>query len=286
MSESIQYWATTNSGNANSDPAISSSDSQAPNTVATNIRSIMTAVAKARLDVLGGLTAGGTANALTVTTNQVLISAQLTGGLAIMLKAASTNTNASVTFAPDGLTAAPIKRADGSALAVGSIQVGMFLLLVYNSGTSEWWASNIPPATTGAAKASFSARKTTNQSISSATATTVTFDTVDFDVGSHFSGSANWTPPAGTVIMSASVFVNGTGGLVTCLAIYKNGVILKSGPEEFSTGAPQGADISFIDQCNGTDVYSVVVYCGGTSPAVTANSVFGAGACFFTGSML
>src|ERR1700687_4418497 len=121
MSESIQYWATTNAGNANSDPAISSSDTQAPNTVATNIRSIMAALAKYHLDANGGLTAGGTANALTGTTHQVLISAQLTGGLAIMVKAASTNTSASVTFAPDGLTAAAIKRADGSALAVGSI---------------------------------------------------------------------------------------------------------------------------------------------------------------------
>ena len=145
MAESIQYWATTNAGNANSDPAIASSDTQAPNTVATNIRSIMTALAKARLDVFGGLTAGGTPNALTVTTNQVLLSAQLTGGAALMIKAASTNTSATVTFAPDGLTAAPIKRADGNALAVGSIQAGMFLFLVYNSGTSEWWAANIPP---------------------------------------------------------------------------------------------------------------------------------------------
>jgi hypothetical protein len=145
MSESIQYWATTNAGNANSDPAIASSDTQAPNTVATNIRSIMTALAKARLDVFGGLTAGGTANALTVTTNQVLISAQLTGGAALMIKAAATNTSAAVTFAPDGLTVAPVKRADGTALAVGSIQAGMFLLLVYSSGTQEWWAANILP---------------------------------------------------------------------------------------------------------------------------------------------
>lgn len=144
-SETLQQWTTTNPGNANSDSAIASSDTQAPNTVATNIRSIMTALAKYRLDENGGLTAGGTANALTVTSNQVLQSSQLTAGLAICIKAASANTSATVTFAPDGLTAAAIKRADGSALAVGSITAGMFLALVYNSGTSEWWCANLPP---------------------------------------------------------------------------------------------------------------------------------------------
>jgi hypothetical protein len=143
--ETVQAWATTNAGNANSDAAISSSDSQSPGTLDDNIRSIMTAVKKYARDIGGALTAGGTANALTVTTNQVLESGQLTGGLGIVVKAASTNTSTSVTFAPDGLTAAAIKRADGSVLAVGSIQAGMLLLLMYNSGTSEWWVANIPP---------------------------------------------------------------------------------------------------------------------------------------------
>ena len=209
MAESIQYWATTNAGNANSDPAIASSDTQAPNTVATNIRSIMTALAKARLDVFGGLTAGGTPNALTVTTNQVLLSAQLTGGAALMIKAASTNTSATVTFAPDGLTAAPIKRADGNALAVGSIQAGMFLFLVYNSGTSEWWCLNIAPASAaGSGLASFSAVKSSSQSVSSTTWTQLTFNTLTYNTGSYFSSNA-WTPPAGACLLSLNVEMNG-----------------------------------------------------------------------------
>ena len=84
----------------------------------------MTALAKARLDVFGGLTAGGTPNALTVTTNQVLLSAQLTGGAALMIKAASTNASATVTFAPDGLTAAPIKRAEDRRSRSGASRPG------------------------------------------------------------------------------------------------------------------------------------------------------------------
>jgi hypothetical protein len=43
------------------------------------------------------------------------------------------------------LTAQPIKRADGSALAVGSIKSGMYLDLVYNAGSSEWRCANISP---------------------------------------------------------------------------------------------------------------------------------------------
>lgn len=143
--ETIRAWSTTAASNATADAAISSSDSQSPDTLDNNVRSIMAAAKKQMNDIGGALTAGGSANALTVTTNQVLESGQLTGGLAIVLKTASTNTSTTVTFAPDGLTAAAIKRADGSALAVGSIQAGMFLILVYNSGTSEWWAANIAP---------------------------------------------------------------------------------------------------------------------------------------------
>ena len=265
MAESIQYWATTNAGNANSDPAIASSDTQAPNTVATNIRSIMTALAKARLDVFGGLTAGGTPNALTVTTNQVLLSAQLTGGAALMIKAASTNTSATVTFAPDGLTAAPIKRADGNALAVGSIQAGMFLFLVYNSGTSEWWCLNIAPASAaGSGLASFSAVKSSSQSVSSTTWTQLTFNTLTYNTGSYFSSNA-WTPPAGACLLSLNVEMNGiVSGVFEQVAVYKNGSLYKSA---YRTLPPSGnlasgndtVGIAIQDKCSGTDVYTAYV---------------------------
>jgi hypothetical protein len=149
MGSSCQYWSTTPGSNQSVDPDIFSADSQSPSTVDDNIRSVMAAVAKYHKDTDGALTAGGTANALTATTNQVLISGQLTGGLGILVKAANANTTVAVTFAPDGLTAQPIKRADGSALAIGSIQPNMLLDLAYAPGTSEWWAKNIPPVSVG-----------------------------------------------------------------------------------------------------------------------------------------
>lgn len=142
--ENESAWSTTAANNASSDANINWAEGQDPASVNNSARSMMAARAKARLDQSGGLTAGGSANALTVTTNQVLISGQLTAGLFLKIKAASTNTSATVTFAPDGLTAQNIKRADGTALAIGSIQAGQFLDLVYNSGTTEWWAANIP----------------------------------------------------------------------------------------------------------------------------------------------
>lgn len=141
----VRAWSTTAASNASADAAISSSDSQSPDTLDDNIRTIMAAVKRQEDDTGGALAAGGTANALTVTTNQVLESGQLAAKLRLLVRATADNTSATVTFAPDGLTAANVKRADGSALAVGSIKNGMYLDLVYNTGSSEWRAVNIPP---------------------------------------------------------------------------------------------------------------------------------------------
>ncbi len=108
-------------------------------------RSNMSAIKKYAEDTGGALAAGGTANALTVTTKQVLDAAHVTDGLRLMVKATADNDSATVTFAPDGLTARNIKRADGSALVAGLIKSGMYLDLVYNLSATEWRCANIPP---------------------------------------------------------------------------------------------------------------------------------------------
>ena len=105
MASQVQYWSTTPASNATADSDITSSDSQSPATLDDNVRSIMAGVAKFADDMGGKLSAGGTANALTVTTNQVLVSAQITDGLRLAIKATADNTSTTVTFAPDGLTA-------------------------------------------------------------------------------------------------------------------------------------------------------------------------------------
>jgi hypothetical protein len=144
--ENVEAWSTTAATNSSADSSINWAEGQDPATVNNSARSMMAAQAKHEDDQGGGLAAGGTANALTVTTNQVLSSGHVTAGLRLLLRATADNTSATVTFAPDGLTAANIKRADGSALAVGSIKSGMYLDLVYNSGSSEWRCANIAPA--------------------------------------------------------------------------------------------------------------------------------------------
>ncbi len=142
----VRAWSNIEASNNTADSNITSADTQSPDTLDNNIRTIMAAVKKQMNDIGGALGASGTANALTLTTFQVLEAGQITTGLRLLVKAAFDNTSATVTFAPDGLTAANIKRADGSALAVGSIKSGMWLDLVYDGTASEWRCSNIAPA--------------------------------------------------------------------------------------------------------------------------------------------
>ncbi len=143
--ENVQAWSKTAATNSTADAGINWAEGQDPATVNNSARGMMAALKKYAEDTGGALVAGGSANALTVTTKQVLSSGHVADGLTLQIEAASDNTSATVTFAPDSLTAANIKRADGSALAVGSIKSGMRLILCYDAGASEWRCANIPP---------------------------------------------------------------------------------------------------------------------------------------------
>ena len=142
--ENVSAWSTTAATNASADAAVNFLEGQDPGTVNDSARSMMAAIAKIEDDRGGALAAGGTANALTVTTNQNLSAGQITAGMRLLVRATAANTSPTVTFAPDGLTAANIKRVDGSALAAGDITPGMYLDLVYNTGSSEWRCLGVP----------------------------------------------------------------------------------------------------------------------------------------------
>lgn len=286
--ENESAWSVTAATNANADSNINWAEGMDPGAVNNSARSMMAARAKARLDQSGGLTAGGSANALTATTNQVLSSGQLTGGLRLCLKAASANTSTSVTFAPDGLTAQAIKRADGSALAVGSIQAGMFLDLVYNSGSSEWWAANIPPnaSALGSAQASFSANKNgVNQSIPNGVATKLTFTTEAWDIGGYYDApNSKWVPPAGTVLISAAVESLLNAGKIMQIFLAKNGV----GYQDGGTLAVVNTSSTVITGCwlaqaNGTDYFEIFFQQFDT---VSQNAIGTASATYFQGTMI
>jgi hypothetical protein len=252
--ENVEAWSTTAATNSSADSSINWAEGQDPATVNNSARSMMAAQAKHEDDQGGGLAAGGTANALTVTTNQVLSSGHVTAGLRLLLRATADNTSATVTFAPDGLTAANIKRADGSALAVGSIKSGMYLDLVYNSGSSEWRCANIAPA-----RSACQVRLSGTQTVSSTAATTITFDTEDFDIGANFAANT-WTPNAGTVFIIARAHaVTLTSGELVVLSIYKNGAEYARGTYAAQADNAIDLNVSAMDIANGTDAYTIVI---------------------------
>lgn len=292
--ETVRAWSATAASNNTSDAAITSADTQSPDTLDNNIRSIMAAVRKQMDDIGGKLVAGGTANALTVTTGQVLESGQLVDGLALAIEAASTNTSATVTFAPDGLTAANIKRADGSVLAIGSIKAGMRLLLQYDAGASEWRCANIAPALSAlasspAAVASFSANKNgANQSLPQNTATKITFTTEAYDTGSNYDApNSKWTPPSGTCLITSAISFDSLADQVVCnIQLWKNGAVYQYGTQVPQSGTTGSVIIngSWIVQANGTDYFEVY----GVHFSAGAKNVGGsvATATWFSGSML
>lgn len=143
-----QSWSTTAADNDDADAGINWLEGQDPGTVNNSARGMMAAVKKYIGDTDGLGTAGGTANALTITTGQAISLAHLADGYRIGVWAALANTSATVTINVDALGTKTIKRADGSALAVGSIQAGMFLDLAYEAGAGVFCATNIPSNST------------------------------------------------------------------------------------------------------------------------------------------
>lgn len=252
--ENEAAWSTTAATNANVDTGINWVENQDAASVNNSARGMMAARRKAALDQGGALTAGGTANALTVTTNQVLSAAHLMAGLRLSVRATATNTSATVTFAPDGLTASNIMRVDGSALGVGSIQAGTILDLVYYPGASNWRALNIPALGGFGGYAAFAGHKNgVDQSILTTAATMVTWGSAYFNTGGTFL-SNTWVPPAGLVQMAAAINLTNFDQGGFSIAIYKNSVARR---QNIVLGPANDALVSLIDTANGTDYYQV-----------------------------
>jgi hypothetical protein len=246
---------------------------------------MMAARAKARLDQSGAVTVGGTPNALTATTNQVLSAAHLTVGLRLMFSLISTNTSTTVTLAVDGLTPCPVKRSDGSALAVGSLRAGMFLDVVF-TGASDWRCVNVPPVGTGFAGsslASFSAYSASGQNVVNTSVNTLSIDTETYDIGSYFA-PPSWTPPAGTVFMTGTVsFSSVTSGSTIIAALYKDGSQVAA--SQAVAGAAAGAIsvvVQYMGQTLGSSVFGLRVQ------STDANYTIGAGSSttYFMGTMV
>jgi hypothetical protein len=130
---SIYDWSKTAASNSNADAAINWAEGMDPAAVNDSARQEMARIAEFRDDITGTITAGGTANALTVTANSGFTT--LANGRMVAFIAASDNTAAS-TLAVNGLTAKSIRKMDQTgdvALTGGEIQAGGVYLVVYNA---------------------------------------------------------------------------------------------------------------------------------------------------------
>lgn len=149
---SIFDWSTTAASNSNSDGAIVWSDGQAPSSVDDSGRAMMGRVAEIVKDLGGALTAGGTANALTVTANSAFTTN--VNGRFLALRIATTNTAAS-TLSVNSIGAKAIRKmltSGESALVGNEMRAGGIYIFEYsealNSAAGAWLLLNpsLPPA--------------------------------------------------------------------------------------------------------------------------------------------
>lgn len=141
MAGSIYAWSTTAASNASSDGDINWNEGQAPSTVNNSARQVMGRVAEWVKDQ-GALTAGGTANAITVTANSAFTS--YATGQVLAFKAAADN-NGATTLSVNAIGAKSIRKftpAGESALEAGDIKVKGIFLVHYdaaaNSAAGGW----------------------------------------------------------------------------------------------------------------------------------------------------
>lgn len=143
---SIYDWSTTASSNANSDSTINWAEGMDPGDVNDSGRAVMVRVAQILKDIGCVASAGGTANAITVTLSSAFSS--LANGRICGFIAASDNTGAA-TLSANSLSAKSIRMITGNgdvALSGGEIQAGGLFLCIYNtalnSGSGGWQLIN------------------------------------------------------------------------------------------------------------------------------------------------
>jgi hypothetical protein len=105
----------------------------------------MARIAEWRDDFGGGLVAGGTSTAYTLTTNKVFASLGELNGQIISCQLNTAN-GASATLAVDGLTAKAIKVDSSNAIPAGTIPAGSRWDFSYNSTGGYFLAKNFPAA--------------------------------------------------------------------------------------------------------------------------------------------
>jgi hypothetical protein len=130
------------------------------------------------------------------------------------------------------------------------------------------------PAATGTVMVSgnmpaFSAYSLSNQTVSDATATKITFDTEEFDTNSNFASSRFTPTVAGYYQVNATINCSQTGIIDFVVWVYKNGSQYKRGFGFSGSGATKFiAPVSALVYCNGTtDFIEIYAYSDGTGSA-------------------
>ncbi len=130
----LNDWSTT-AANNNSTPPDGAPEGMSYASVNDVIREIMAVLRRWYGDNNGSLTAGGSANALTLTTNEAHTA--LYDAMSFRFRAASANTGA-VTLQINAITAADLVNRDGSSLAADAWQGGDVVEVHYVSADSEF----------------------------------------------------------------------------------------------------------------------------------------------------
>jgi hypothetical protein len=241
---SVLQWSTTAADNDDADAAINWTEGQAPSTVNNSSRAMMAAIAALVKDQGGAITAGGTANAITLTTNMTVTA--YAAPLVLAFKASATNTGAT-TVTVDALASVDLKRTDASALRAGDIVSGGIYLIAYEASAGDFWLLNPSTNEETLGKVRGISTKTDNYTfaltdagqileMNSASAKQFLIPanaSVAFPLNTYLTGLRYGTG-AVTIKGDTGVSLNGvSGGTITISAQYASAVVYKRGTNEW-----------------------------------------------------
>jgi hypothetical protein len=134
-------WSVTAADNDDADSTINMRENQAPSTYNNAVRAAMAAIKKMSLDLGGNIVAGGTATAMTATTNQVISALDATTDGFTFSARMSATSGADPTLAVDGLTAKQIRKVYGTNIATGALLINGVYQFTYDSTDDAWIVS-------------------------------------------------------------------------------------------------------------------------------------------------
>lgn len=135
----VWQWSKMADNNATADPSINWAEGMSPSSVNDSARAMMAQLANYRDDISGLLTTGGTATALTVTTNSGLCPTGTTPNDGQLLSVTMGTTNGvSPTLTADSCNAFPIQSAAGVAVSSATLIQGSPYNMKFSTANSAW----------------------------------------------------------------------------------------------------------------------------------------------------